>query len=36
VSALIDENGKVVKYYPTVTPATHPAEVLEDLKALGR
>ena len=35
VSALIDERGVVRKLYPKVTPATHAAEVLADVDALG-
>jgi peroxiredoxin Q/BCP len=32
---LIDPAGKVVRHYPKVDPATHSADVLADLKALG-
>jgi peroxiredoxin Q/BCP len=32
---LIDPAGNVAKHYDSVTPATHSAEVLADLKALG-
>ena len=31
---LIDPDGKVVKHYPKVDPATHSKEVLTDLKSL--
>ena len=31
ISYLIDPNGKVAKVYGTVTPKTHPDEVLADL-----
>lgn len=33
-SFLIDENGKVLKHFQKVKPATHPEEVLEFLKSL--
>lgn len=32
---LIDPDGKLVKHYETVTPATHSAQVLADLRELG-
>ena len=32
---LIDPAGNIAKHYDSVTPATHSAEVLADLKALG-
>ena len=32
---LIDPAGNVAKHYESVSPATHSAEVLADLKALG-
>ena len=31
VSCLIDEQGRVLKYYPQVAPREHVAEVLRDL-----
>ena len=31
VSCLIDEEGRVLKYYPQVAPREHVAEVLGDL-----
>ena len=31
ISYLIDEQGRVMKAYPNVKPAEHPAEVLRDL-----
>ena len=31
ISYLIDEQGRVIKAYPKVKPAEHPAEVLRDL-----
>ncbi len=31
VSCLIDETGKVLRYYPQVAAREHPAEVLRDL-----
>jgi peroxiredoxin len=31
VSCLIDEEGRVLKYYPQVSPREHVAEVLRDL-----
>jgi peroxiredoxin Q/BCP len=31
VSCLIDEEGRVQKYYPQVAPRDHVAEVLRDL-----
>ena len=31
VSCLIDEEGRVEKYYPQVAPREHVAEVLRDL-----
>jgi peroxiredoxin len=31
VSCLIDENGRVLRYYPQVAPRDHVAEVLRDL-----
>ncbi|MBI3249978.1 MAG: redoxin domain-containing protein [Deltaproteobacteria bacterium] len=31
ISYLIDENGVIVKAYESVSPRTHPAEVLTDL-----
>ena len=36
MSYLIDETGKVVKVYPKVKVAEHPAEVLTDWAELGR
>ena len=33
VTFLVDAQGKVHKVYPKVSPSTHAAEVLEDLKA---
>ena len=33
ISYLIDEQGKILKAYDTVTPRNHPAEVLADLAA---
>jgi peroxiredoxin len=35
VSCLIGEDGRVLKYYPTVAAREHPAEVLRDLADLG-
>jgi peroxiredoxin Q/BCP len=35
ISYLIGPDGKIVKTYSKVTPADHPKEVLEDLKALA-
>ena len=32
---LIDPAGNIAKHYESVTPATHSAEVLEDLESLG-
>ena len=32
---LIGPDGRIVRHYPKVSPATHTAEVLADLKALG-
>lgn len=31
ISYLIDENGVIIKSYESVSPRTHPAEVLADL-----
>jgi peroxiredoxin len=31
VSCLIDEQGRVLKYYPQVAPRDHVAEVLRDI-----
>ncbi len=31
VSILIDESGKVARYYDAVNPRDHPAQVLADL-----
>jgi len=31
VSCLIDEEGRVLKYYPKVAPREHVGEVLQDL-----
>jgi len=33
VSCLIDEEGRVLRYYPQVAARDHPAEVLRDLVA---
>ena len=33
ISYVIDENGKILKTYDSVTPRSHPAEVLADLTA---
>ena len=33
VSVLIGPDGKVEKFYPKVSPAAHPAEVLADVAA---
>ena len=33
VSCLIDEEGRVLRYYPQVSPRDHVAEVLGDLTA---
>ena len=33
ISYLIDEQGKIEKAYDSVSPRTHPAEVLADLSA---
>lgn len=35
VSFLIDENGVILRTYPKVQAAEHPAEVLADLDRLG-
>jgi peroxiredoxin len=35
ISYLIGPDRKVVKAYPTVSPAAHPAEVLADVAARG-
>jgi len=35
-SFLIDPNGKIIKIYENVKPATHPDEVLLDLKSLQK
>lgn len=35
VSALLDEEGRVLRLYPRVNPLTHPDEVLRDLDAIG-
>jgi peroxiredoxin Q/BCP len=35
-SILIGPDGKVAKWYPSVNPATHTAEVLKDLAALPK
>ncbi len=35
ISYLIDRNGMVARAYETVDPATHPAQVLEDLAKLS-
>lgn len=32
---LIDKKGEILKHYEKVKPATHPAEVLEDIKAMN-
>jgi len=34
VTFLVDGQGKIHKVYPKVSPSTHAAEVLEDLRAL--
>jgi peroxiredoxin Q/BCP len=34
VSAIIDEQGKILKLYPKVDPRTHAEELLRDLSAL--
>jgi peroxiredoxin len=34
VSFLIDENGVILRAYPNVKAAEHPAEVLKDLDAM--
>lgn len=33
ISYLIDENAKIIKAYDSVSPRSHPAEVLADLEA---
>ena len=35
VTFLVDGEGKIHKVYPKVSPSTHAAEVLEDLKGLA-
>jgi len=35
ISYLVGADGKVLKVYPKVSPASHAKEVLEDLQALG-
>jgi peroxiredoxin Q/BCP len=34
VSVLVGGDGRVLKTYPSVEPATHAAEVIEDFRAL--
>ncbi len=36
ISYLIDSAGKIVKIYPTVTPAKHGGEILEDMRQLKK
>jgi len=35
VTFLVDGEGKIRKVYPKVSPSTHAAEVVEDLRALA-
>jgi peroxiredoxin Q/BCP len=35
ISYLIDEQGKIVRVYPDVNPATHALEILNDVRNLG-
>jgi len=36
ISYLIGPEGRVLKAYPKVSPASHPEEVLQDLASLNR
>jgi thioredoxin-dependent peroxiredoxin len=33
ITYVIDENGKIIKVYPSVDPSTHATEILSDLGA---
>jgi len=35
MSVLVGSDGRVLKVYPRVTPATHAAEVIRDFRALS-
>jgi len=35
VSVLVGDDGRVLKTYPSVKPATHAAEVIADFRALS-
>lgn len=36
MSVLVGSDGRVLKVYPRVTPATHAAEVIADFRALSQ